>query len=145
MPTDRGAGLTEGEATLPSAETVVCIEVWQRDIDGALQVSIGDSTGGYRLVGPKFDGNGERLAGATLNRRDAEELKRWADRVLGERDDELPRLRAVADLMASALHAHLEGPLPCGSSRGGTSLARYERFLADALMPEDFETMGMKP
>jgi hypothetical protein len=51
---------------------------------------------------------------------------------------------SVANLLALALRDHLQGPHPCGSSRGCASLARYERWIAGDLDDGDYETMQME-
>lgn len=60
------------------------IEVHRDGVSGKLQVGIHrtDENGaghGYRLAGPKFSGTGETLLSATLDERDAEEIRRYLD------------------------------------------------------------------
>lgn len=53
--------------------------------------------------------------------------------------DHLP---AITFLLAQALEDHLDVASPCGSSRGGTALARYQRWVRGELTSEDYETMA---
>lgn len=53
--------------------------------------------------------------------------------------DHLP---AIAFLLAQALEDHLDRASPCGSSRGGTALARYQRWVRGELTSEDYETIA---
>lgn len=70
-----------------NAETAkVTIEVSRDGWTGRLQLSINetDESGagtGYRLAGPKFNGSGETLLTATLDERDAAEIRSHLDRV----------------------------------------------------------------
>jgi hypothetical protein len=59
-----------------------------------------------------------------------------------ESTDYIEHLEAVAFLLYSALSDHLGGPVPCGSSRGMSAQARYERLKHNSLIPEDLETMA---
>lgn len=44
-----------------------------------IQISIGDSNGGYRLAGPKFNGSQKMILKKTITARDAEEIRRYLD------------------------------------------------------------------
>jgi hypothetical protein len=62
------------------------IGVFRDGVTSRLQVSInqlaGDGTGtGYRLVGPKFSGTGEKLTERPLDECDAAEIRRYLDAV----------------------------------------------------------------
>lgn len=60
----------------------VYFTVDRRAIDGALQLSInfareGNGGHGYRIAGPKYDGNGKVLLRHELSERDVSELRRY--------------------------------------------------------------------
>lgn len=44
-----------------------------------IQLSIGDSSSGYRLAGPKFNGSSKNLVSRTLDAGDAEEIRKFLD------------------------------------------------------------------
>lgn len=46
----------------------------------ALQISIADEAGGYRLCGPKFDATSQLLASVTLDQRAADEIRSYLAR-----------------------------------------------------------------
>ena len=54
----------------------IFISVDQRS-DGAVQVSISDENGGYRIAGAKYDGTGKTLLKRELTASDANEIKRY--------------------------------------------------------------------
>lgn len=45
------------------------------------QISIGDSDSGYRIAGGKYDGMGREILRLKLTKRDAEEIRRYLDRI----------------------------------------------------------------
>ncbi len=47
---------------------------------GHPQLSIGNGDGGFRLMGPKFDGTGKLLGQRVLTERDATEIRCYLDR-----------------------------------------------------------------
>ncbi len=49
--------------------------------DGAVQLSIGDDGGGYRIAGPKYDGTGKTILRRTLTPRDRDEIRSYLRRV----------------------------------------------------------------
>jgi hypothetical protein len=53
----------------------------KRDCDGALQICIERTqTGtGLRLLGPKYDGKGKRLASSVLTKADADQIRSYLD------------------------------------------------------------------
>lgn len=54
------------------------ISVDRRKVDGALQVSIGSDDGhGYRIAGPKYDGNGETLLKVFLSETEKKEIRSY--------------------------------------------------------------------
>lgn len=54
------------------------ISVDRRKIDGTLQVSIGKENGtGYRIAGPKYDGNGETLLKVFLSEAEKKEIRSY--------------------------------------------------------------------
>ncbi len=55
----------------------IYISVDKRACDGALQVSIGTRDHGYRIAGPKYDGNGKNLLRHELTERDVEEIQSY--------------------------------------------------------------------
>lgn len=62
------------------------ISVDRRSFDGALQVSINwkDKNGGghgYRIAGPKYDGNGHNLLRHELTERDKVEIGKYLDKI----------------------------------------------------------------
>lgn len=64
------------------AKSGIYISVDRRAFDGALQVSIGkqDEDGGgigYRIAGPKYDGNGKNLIRHFLTERDRREIESY--------------------------------------------------------------------
>ncbi len=65
-------------ATTPSIPAVLSL---YRNGHGHLQLAIGgNKDGGFRLMGPKFDGTGQLLDQHTLTERDATEIRRYLDR-----------------------------------------------------------------
>jgi len=60
----------------------IVLTVDRRAFDGALQVSISkaddnEAGHGYRIAGPKYDGNGEQLLRHVLTKRDAENIRSY--------------------------------------------------------------------
>lgn len=60
-----------------AAPEPLILTVDERSRDGAIQVSIGNASTGYRLAGPKYDGRGCQLLRKVLDDRDRAELRRW--------------------------------------------------------------------
>jgi len=57
------------------------LEVW-RDYQGAIQVVIcNEEDGGYRILGPSFIGRSTKLTAHALTKRDADEIRRYLDKV----------------------------------------------------------------
>lgn len=56
------------------------ISVDRRDVDGAIQISIGDGSIGYRIAGPKYDGSGRTLLRKELSDDDVVEIRRYLHR-----------------------------------------------------------------
>lgn len=61
------------------------MEIYRDGWTGALQLSIGDDHGGYRLIGPKFNGSSAVLASRVLDDRDIAELRRYCDQAEANR------------------------------------------------------------
>ena len=59
----------------------VYISVDRREIDGALQISIGDDAVSYRIAGPKYDGRGQTLIRHFLSARDCDEIRSYLRRI----------------------------------------------------------------
>lgn len=59
----------------------VYLTVNQRAFDKAFQLCIGDENGGYRIAGPKYDGNGKTILRRELTKRDADEIRSYLDQV----------------------------------------------------------------
>jgi predicted metalloendopeptidase len=56
----------------------VYISVDQRAADGAIQVSIGfEGSHGYRIAGPKYDGNGQTLLKVFLSEGEKKEIRAY--------------------------------------------------------------------
>jgi hypothetical protein len=62
-----------------SASVTIWLDVWQDRLTGGLQVSIGDESGGFRIMGPKFLGASERLRHHKLTPEDARSIRRYLD------------------------------------------------------------------
>ena len=59
----------------------VKLEVYRDGWTGGIQVSIGDEDGGYRLLGPKFNGSGVLLASTELDKGDADNIREYLDAI----------------------------------------------------------------
>jgi hypothetical protein len=60
----------------------VYFSVDKRAFDGELQLSIQSDEGhGYRIAGPKYDGNGKTLLRRTLTERDRDEIMRYLAKI----------------------------------------------------------------
>ena len=67
------------------------ISVDRRKVDGALQISIGkENSHGYRIAGPKYDGNSETLLKVFLSEAEKKEIRsylRRATHTAGQRSE----------------------------------------------------------
>jgi hypothetical protein len=59
----------------------VFLTVGKRRTDGAIQISIEKDGIGYRIAGPKFDGDGYNLLRHKLTKRDGEEIRAFLRKV----------------------------------------------------------------
>jgi hypothetical protein len=63
-------------------KNMVFITVDKRRFDGALQVQISNGSTGFRIAGPKYNGNNTvQLLKHVLTKRDAEQIKRYLSEV----------------------------------------------------------------
>ena len=60
--------------------TTVYFSVDQRSYDKALQLSINDEHGGYRIAGPDYDGNGKTLLKRPITERDINEMRMYLNK-----------------------------------------------------------------
>ena len=74
----------------------VILTVDERAVDGAIQVSIGNERGGYRLAGPKYDGRGCQLLRVVLDERARAVIRRYLDAVDHQSQDSAAALRSDA-------------------------------------------------
>jgi hypothetical protein len=58
----------------------LAINVYQCGYAKSLQIAIEDDIGGFRLAGPKFDGNSRLLKAAEIDARAASEIRHYLDR-----------------------------------------------------------------
>lgn len=59
----------------------IYIEVGKNSI-GQLQIAIGDGSTGYRIAGGKFDGGGKSLIRRVIDKQDADEIRRYLDKIV---------------------------------------------------------------
>jgi hypothetical protein len=59
----------------------VYLTVDKRNVDGAVQVSIGNDRIGYRIAGPKYDGSGKQLLKKELTASERDEIRSWLENI----------------------------------------------------------------
>jgi hypothetical protein len=62
----------------------VSLALYKDELTKSFQVAIEDSTGGYRLLGPKFSGHSKLLKRVVLTRRDALSIQNYLEGVLDD-------------------------------------------------------------
>jgi hypothetical protein len=60
---------------------MIYFSIDRRSRDGALQLSINDDNTGYRIAGPKYDGNGQSLIRHELTPNDVDEIRSYLNKV----------------------------------------------------------------
>lgn len=74
---------TPPEQRVIAESVAVHLTVWRDNYTGGLQLEIGDETGGYRIAGPKFMGDSEKLLTRKLDKRDVAEIRLYLERTDG--------------------------------------------------------------